>query len=211
MRMQKLFFSFGMVGTLSFLLTDFLGTVLWKGYNPATSYVSQLIADGAPNVGLTRTLFYLCEICLVIFFASLLIHSFRFDRILIRLGYAGLLLLCGLSLFGYGLFPMTMDFILNLKNYVHIAITIIILAGTICMLFLLAIGYAKQQERRVGLITLIAAVLFLFSNLVHLYAIFSGQHNLGLIQRLSLYTFQTYIFVLSWIYVNRLPLKNRYQ
>ena len=63
-------FSFGMIGTLSFLLEDFLGTVLWKGYNPATSYVSQLIADGAPNVSLTRTLFYFYEICLIIFFCQ---------------------------------------------------------------------------------------------------------------------------------------------
>ena len=161
MGIKKRLFSFGMIGTLSFLLEDLLGSVLWKGYNPVTSYFSQLMADGAPNASLTRTLFYLYEICLIIFFASLLIHSFRSDRILIRLGYAGLLFLCGLSLFGYGLFPMTMDFIVNPKNYIHIAVTIILLTETICMLFLLALGHAKQQERELGRITLIAAVLFL--------------------------------------------------
>lgn len=191
-----------MIGTLSFLLEDFLGTVLWKGYNPITSYVSQLMADGSPTVPLTRTLFTIYEICLAIFFISLLVKSFKSYEICLRIGFAGLLLITAISILGYGLFPMTMDFIINLKNYIHIAVTIIILAGTICLLFLLALGYLKQEhERKIGRITLAAAVLFLLFNLLHLYAIFHGSHALGLIQRLSLYTFQIYIFVLSWIYV----------
>lgn len=147
MKIQKLFFPFGMIAAISFLLDDILGTVLWKGYNPVTSYFSQLIADGAPNLFVTRTLFYFCEICLVIFLASLLIQSFLSDGIVLRLGFAGLLLVSAISLFGYGLFPMTMDFIVNPKNYVHIVLTVIILAGMISLLFPLALGYWKQKRK----------------------------------------------------------------
>lgn len=204
MRPQKLFFSFGMIGTLSFLLEDFLGSILWKGYNPITSYVSQLTADGAPNVSTTRTLFYIYEICLVIFIISLLVKSFQTYGMCLRIGYVGLLLISSVSILGYGLFPMTMDLILNLKNYVHVAITIIILVGTICILFLLAFGYLKQEhERKIGYITLSLASLFLIFNVLHILVIFSGLNVLGLIQRLGLYTFQIYIFTLSWIYVTK--------
>lgn len=204
MKLQKLFFSFGMIGVFSFVLEDFLGTALWRGYNPITSYVSQLTADGAPNVSLTRTLFFIYEICLAIFITSLLVKSFRSYGLCLRVGYAGLLLLSSISILGYGLFPMTMDFIINLKNYMHIAVTIIILAGTILTLFLLALGYLKQEhKRKIGRITFAAATLFLLFNLLHLYAIFHGLNVLGLLQRLSLYTFQIYIFVLSWNYAGR--------
>lgn len=79
-----------MIGTLSFLFEDVLGTVLWEGYNPITSYVSQLTANGATNVPLTRTLFYIYEICLIIFLISLLIKSFQYYGICLKTGYTGL-------------------------------------------------------------------------------------------------------------------------
>lgn len=201
MRLHKIFFSFGMIGALSFALEDFLGILLWRGYNPITSYVSQLTADGAPNVFLTRFLLAVYEICLAIFVVSMLVRSFQVSGVCLRLGYSGLLLLCALSAIGYGLFPMTMDFVVNPKNYIHIAVTVVILAGTIGLLFLLAFGYLRQEHNlKMGRITFVSAVLFLVFNLLHLYAIFNGLHALGLIQRLSLYTFQVYIFMLSRIY-----------
>lgn len=212
MKLQKLLFPFGMIGSLAFLLDDCLGTILWQGYNPITSYFSQLIADGAPNLPLTRTLFYFYEICLVLFLASMLIQSFQTGGVLTRAAYAGLFLIAVLSLFGYGLFPMTMDFVLNPKNYLHAAVTVTLFAATVCLLFLLALGYRRQERwKKAARITLWAAVLFLLFNLLHFMAILSGQHELGLIERLSIYTFQTYFFLLSWLHVNRFPQKNRYR
>lgn len=202
MKLEKLFFSFGMIGALAFLLEDFLGTVLWKGYNPIASYNSQLTADGAPNIPLTRTLFFACQISLAIFVFSLLIKSFRIYGNALKIGYFSLLLIFLISIIGYGLFPMTMDFIFSLKNYFHLLITIIIFTGTIFILFLLAFGYFKQDhERKIGRITLVAAILFLLFNLLHLYAILNGLNILGLAERLILYTFQIYVFILSWYYV----------
>jgi hypothetical protein len=202
MKLQKLFFSFGMIGALSFLLEDFLGTLLWKGYNPITSYVSLLTADGAPNLPLTRTLFYMCQISLAIFVLSLLMKSLQLNGNVLKIGYFSLLVIFSISILGYGLFPMTMDFIVNIKNYYHFIVTIIILTGTIFILFLLAFGYFKQEhERKIGSITFIAAILFLLFNLLHFYAILNGLNILGLAERLILYTFQIYVFALSWNYV----------
>jgi hypothetical protein len=208
MRFKKLFFSFGMIGAVAFLLEDFLGISLWKGYNPVTSYVSELFADGAPHIPLTRTLLYINEICLVIFILALLVQSFQHYRICLRIGYICLLVVSSISIVGYGLFPMTLDFIFNPKNYIHLALTILILAATIFLLFLLAFGYLKQEhESKIGRITLTAATLFLIFNLLHLFSILGGLNILGLMERLTLYTFQTYIFVLSWNYVMNRRLK----
>lgn len=201
MKLKKMFYSFGMIGTLFFLLEDLLGTALWKGYNPVTSYVSQLTADGAPNVLLTRTLFYIYGICLTVFVISLLLKSFQSYGLCLRACYSGLLLISAIALLGYEFFPMTMDFVINPKNYIHAVVTILILAGTICILFLLAFGYLKQEhEKKVGSITFVAAIFFLFFNLLHLYAIVHGWQALGLIERATLYTFHIYFFILSWIY-----------
>lgn len=201
MKLQKLFFSFGIIGALSFLLEDFLGTILWKEYNPITSYVSQLTADGAPNLPLTRTLFFTCQISLAIFVISLLMKSFQHYGNILKLAYFGLLLIFAISIFGYGLFPMTMDFIFNPKNYFHFILTIIIFSGTNFIWFFLGFGYLKQNDKRIGYITLLAATLFLLFNFLHLYAFLHGLKILGLAERLSLYTFQIYIFILSWNYV----------
>lgn len=211
MRLQKLLFPFGMISALFFFLFDFLGTVLWKGYNPIVSPVSQLIADGAPNVLLTRTLFYSFEVSLVVFFLGLLIQSFQSHGACLRTGYSVLFLLSVVSLFGYKLFPMTMDFIINVKNYLHAVVTIVIFVGTMGVLFLLALGYRKQEKnRRLGRITFTAAVLFLLFNLLQYYVMIRGLPVGGLVERLTLYTFQIYIFVLSWFYVKRRVIYGRF-
>jgi hypothetical protein len=192
-----------MIGAAAFLLYDFLGISLWPGYNPITSYVSELFADGAPHIPLTRTLLYINEICLVIFILALLVQSFQHYRICLRIGYICLLVVFSISIIGYGLFPMTLGFIFSLKNVIHLAITTVILAATIFILFLLAFGYLKQEhEMKIGRITLAAATLFLIFNLLHLFSILGLMNILGLMERLSLYTFQAYIFELSRFYVS---------
>lgn len=83
-----------MISSLSFLFEDVFRTVLWKGYNPIRSYVSQLTANGAPNIPLTRTLFYIDQISLIIFLISLLVKSFQNYGICLKTGYTGLTLIC---------------------------------------------------------------------------------------------------------------------
>ena len=132
----------------------------------------------------------------------MLIEAICYYGMILRIGYSGLLLTALISAFGYGSFPMTMDFIINYKNYVHLAITILILAGTVSMLFLLAIGYLRRKNyKNIGYISLAAAFLFLLLNLLHLYLILNGSNILGLMQRLTFYTFQIYILILSWFYM----------
>ena len=201
MKLQKTLSAFGMIGALSFFLEDILGTVLWRGYNPITSYMSELTADGALNVLLTRVLFYIYEICLMIFFAAMCVKAFKIHGVCLKIGYGGLFIIAAISFLGFGLFPMTMNFIKTPKDLIHLIITIFIIAGTILSLFLLAFGYRKQGHgRKIGRITMLFAVLFLLFNLMHLYAIFNDSNILGLLQRLGFYTFQIYIFRLSWYY-----------
>jgi hypothetical protein len=67
MKLQKALLAFGMIGSLALILEDLLGTILWRGYNPITSYMSELFANGAPHVLLTRMLLYISEICFIVF------------------------------------------------------------------------------------------------------------------------------------------------
>jgi hypothetical protein len=75
---------------------------------------------------------------------------------------------------------------------------------TALMLYLLAIGYLKQEGLvKIGYLSLTAAILFTVCNLLHLLVILAGLDITGLIQRFSFYTFFIYLFLLSFFFVRR--------
>jgi hypothetical protein len=204
MRLQKWSLSLGMIGVISFFIHSILGIILIKGYNPITDYISVLTADGVPNVQLMRLFVNIYRICFLIFIVSLCIKSFQAYQVCTRLGYILLLIMASLSIIGFGLFPMTIDYIISLKNVIHLMITVMIFIATIISIFLLAGGYLKQEnEIIIGRLSLITAILLFIFSLMHLFAIINGIAILGLMQRLNVYTFHIYTFILSWIYVFR--------
>lgn len=47
-KVNNFLFPLGMVGVLFYLAHTITGRILWKGYNPITTDISSLTADGAP-------------------------------------------------------------------------------------------------------------------------------------------------------------------
>lgn len=197
MKLQKAFLASGMISSITLISEDLLGIVLWRGYNPIKSYMSELFADGAPPALLTRTLLYISQFCLVIFLITVCVKIIKFYGMSIKIGYIGLLFTASSSILGYGLFPMTLNNIISIKNLIHFIITVSIVIATMILFFFLAFGYKRENRG----FSIVFAVLFLFFNLLHLYAILKGINILGLLERASFYTFEIYIFVISFFYV----------
>lgn len=53
-KIEKLLISLGMVGVIFYLLHTILGNILWTEYNPITTDISSLTANGAPNAPLLK-------------------------------------------------------------------------------------------------------------------------------------------------------------
>lgn len=201
MKLNKWLVPFGMIGVISFVLLDVLGSSLWIGYNPITSYVSTLVADEAPHVHLMRFFMNTYTICFLIFSLAMLLLSFHMHHILVKLGYALMFIAASISVIGYGGFPISMIVIFSINNFVHVLVTISIICATALSI---GFGYLKQEKVIViGYICLVACALFTLFNLWHLYAILNGMNIVGLLERCSFYVFHSLTFTISWVYTFR--------
>lgn len=204
MKLQKGFIFLGMLGVVSFLLHDILGWILIEGYNPITSYISVLTADGTPYSPFLRTLIQLYQLCFLVFSATLSYKAFKKYSTYTKIGFVLLFIVAAISIFTFGVFPMTMESSTNAQNIFHLLLILLIIILTNLSLFLLAFGYWKKEKiLLIGKITLTFAVVFLLSNLLHLVAIAMHWNVLGLIQRVSAYSFLTFTFLLSYFYVKK--------
>ena len=130
--------------------------------------------------------------------------AFRRWHSCLKIGYSVLLIVLFLSFIGIGSFPMTMENVFAAQNTLHLIVTVGMLVLTALMLYLLAIGYLKQEGLvKIGYLSLTAAILFTVFNLLHLLVIVAGLDITGLVQRFSFYTFFIYLFLLSFYFVRK--------
>jgi hypothetical protein len=194
--------SLGIISSLFFFALNSIGPLLRPDYNSITEYISELTADGAPYVMLMRFFANTSYLSLLLFAICLTIVSFAKHRTALRVGFSLLVLIGLASALGYGTFPMTTDMLISPQNIIHVAITIVIIMMTVTSVIFISWGFLKQERLiRLGKISLITAIAFIFFNLVHLAGIILQSDMLGLWQRLGIYTFYIYVLVLSWTYV----------
>ena len=82
-----------MVGVLFYFAHTILGNILWKEYNPITTDISSLTADGAPNAQMLKILSFIYGICMVLMVIALIIKSFRQYHFMLKIGYIILIIM----------------------------------------------------------------------------------------------------------------------
>lgn len=201
MKIKKYYFSLGMVGVFFYFLHTILGNILWPEYNPITTDISSLTADGAPNAELLRIFGLIYGICMIVMAVALLIKAFKEYNPLLRVGFAILLIMQLTSAFGYSLFPLTGDKTeMNFQNMMHIIVTLVVVFTTISSTFLISLGYMRQGMRKHGKITLIFAILITLFGSLNPITMGLKLNVLGLTERLVIYTIQIFMFILSYYY-----------
>ncbi len=205
MKLEKIFIPLGMMGAVIYIVHTIVGQILWPEYNPITTDISSLTANGAPNAGLLRVFTLIYGICTILFVTGMIIKAFRKYRSLVRTGYIILLIMEITSLFGYGLFPLTGDKSeMNFQNMMHIIVTVIVVFTTIASGFFLAAGYLKQEKIKVvGRFTLVMAVLITLFGSLNPVGMGLKLDILGLTERLVIFSLQFMMFVLSFYYTFR--------
>jgi len=200
MKILRLMHPLGMVAVLSFLSLAMLGRLLWVGYNPIHSYISELLTNQNPHVHLMRAFMNIYTICFCLFIFSILIHAFRSYHACLKIGYTLLFAVAFLSVFGYGCVPISMELIFIANDIFHLLLTISILCATILAMILISFGYLKKEHIKImGKISLTVTILLILFNAWHIAAILTGQNILGLVERLTFYSFHAFTFSISWI------------
>ncbi|MDP4120417.1 MAG: DUF998 domain-containing protein [Bacillota bacterium] len=202
MKLQKIFCSFGIISVIAFALQEIFGIVLYRGYNAIAYYESVLIAGDAPYYNILEPFIYAYRGCFLIFILTMCVISFRQCHLCVRIGYLLLLIMAVLSAAGLSAFPLTIENFWSTQNLIHVLITVAIFSDPIVAIFLLAIGYGKQGSQRwLGRFCFGFGILFVALNILHLVGILYAMSVLGLLQRLIIYSFQLFTFLLSWKYL----------
>ncbi len=199
---MKYIIPLGMIGVLFYFLHTILGNILWSEYNPITTDISSLTADGAPNAQLLKIFGLIYGICMILMSIALVIKAFIKYHQLLRIGYVVLLIMQLTSAFGYSLFPLSGDKTeMNFQNTMHIIVTVIVVFTTIASTFFIALGYLKQENmKKLGKVTLVFAILITLFGMFNPISMAMQLNVLGLSERLVIYTIQIFMFILSYYY-----------
>ncbi|ADL52924.1 hypothetical protein Clocel_3238 [Clostridium cellulovorans 743B] len=192
----------GMVGVLFYFAHITIGQILWNEYNPITTDISSLTADGAPNADLLKVFTLIYGICMFLFVAALIEKAFISYSRLLRSGFIILMIMQITSMIGYGLFPLSGDKTeMNFQNMMHIIVTVVVVFTTIAASFLIAFGYLKQEKtKELGKFALVMAILITVFGVSNPISMNLELNILGLTERFVIYTIQTFIFILSDYY-----------
>ncbi|MDD3224891.1 MAG: DUF998 domain-containing protein [Clostridium sp.] len=198
----RVFMSLGMIGALFYIAHTILGQALWKAYNPITTDISSLTADGAPNRDILSIFCNIYSLCMILFLIALIKKAFKDYNIICKIGYIVLMIMQLTSTFGYSLFPLNGDkTVMNFQNAMHITVTIIVVFTTILSSFLIAFGYLRQKNtEHLGKICLIMAILITMFGAAVPISMNLKMNILGLTERLEIYTIQVFMIILSGYY-----------
>ena len=160
-KLEEFFMPLGMIGVVAYMIHIILGNILWHEYNPITTDISSLTADGAPNSSLLRIFTTIYGICMILFTLGMIVKSLKKYHLATRVGYTILLGMEVISLFGYSALPLVGDkTVMNFQNMMHIAVTVAVVITTISSAFTLAYGYLSQEKmKNLGKFILIMAII----------------------------------------------------
>ena len=201
-KLEEFFMPLGRMGVVAYMIHIILGNILWPEYNPITTDISSLTADGAPNSSLLRIFTTIYGICMILFTLGMIVKSLKKYHLATRVGYTILLGMEVISLFGYSALPLVGDkTVMNFQNMMHIAVTVAVVITTISSAFTLAYGYLSQEKmKNLGKFILIMAIIITLCGMMNPISMLMNLNIMGLTERLVIYSLQILIFVLSFYY-----------
>ncbi|TKC20094.1 DUF998 domain-containing protein [Robertmurraya kyonggiensis] len=189
----------GMIGALFYIVHTVLGQILWPEYNPISTDISSLTADGSPHASLLKIFTSIYGICMILFVIALIKKA---SNNLLKYGFIVLIIMQLTSMIGYSFFPLTQNKTeMNFQNMMHIVVTVIIVFTTIASSFLIAFGYLRQETtKQLGKLTLFMAILITLFGVLNPISMSLHLNVIGLTERLVIYTIQALMFILSFYY-----------
>lgn len=189
----------GAVSAVVYAAHVVLGGILWNGYSHLTQTISELTADGAPNAELLRVFTTVYGILALVFSVCLVftLRKFHAKRVAV-VGAVLLLVMEFASLVGYGLFPLRGGTEMDPENMGHLIVTGIVVVCTISSVLLVGIGLVKTPAfKALGVFSIVCAAIIVVSGGMTPVAIATELPVGGLIERLNIFTLQTWVFVMS--------------
>ena len=200
MKLIKLLMPLGMIGAVAYMLHALIGPALWREYNSMVTDLSTLTADNSPIAGQMRVFTYTNGICLVLFSLGVCARGRSEYHAATRAGYWIFLFMALVSTVGYAFYPLMGDKkVMIFQNRMHLVVTIVVMLSTLAALYVLSYGYFRKERRALpGWLSLMTALIMTVFGALSM-VMMAGGSIFGLMQRISIYTLQGYVFMLSFL------------
>ncbi len=198
-KIESILIPAGMVGALVYLFHTVIGARMWPEYNPVTTDISTLTANGSPNAEFLRILTTAYGILMILFAIGMIMRAFRVYNGKLKAAMMILLVLQSVSLGGYALFPLDSNAPMNsFQNSMHIVVTAVVVLATAAFAFLAAFGYLNQEGlNKFGKVVLGLAVAIAVFGLFNPIAAAFGLQILGITERLVIFSIMVLLFAIS--------------
>ena len=189
----------GYAAGLFYLTGDIVGGIITPGYNHLRNAVSELIQSGAPDRAFLSIFLFLHAVSIIIFSIGLLDLSAGWGRKTVKVG--GILLLLvgiahGLSSSIFPQDPVGTDF--TFTGILHLVLVAMTVISIMVTMPLLAYGLKPVVSwRHYHLFTYSCLAVIIISGTLTPVAIGNGLEILGLLERITAYTFYLWLAILA--------------
>lgn len=199
MRRLNLLLPLGMAGALVYAFMILWGQAQRPDYDPMSTYISFLTAEGAPNGALLHAIDALHGALTLLFVGGVYTIAERRFRRLTRAGCTGLLLMSLLAAVGFGVCPMRMnEEFFSAWNMAHFYMTFAVVGSTIISVLVLGIGLIRRERLpALGWLCIGFGILIAACSLATLLTMWLWPWRIGLVQRLMVFSIQAFLFALS--------------
>lgn len=161
MTIKKAIHLSGPLAFVCYLLHDILGSINYPGYDPFTQAVSDLTAENAPSLWISRPLSTLYGLFSIICVISACIFLRKKTNSAQYIGVIVFAVMNLISAVGYSLFPLTESGTPDgFQNQMHIVVTIAVVATSIIsLLFIIVGGFLKNSDKAMAIAAAAAFLL----------------------------------------------------
>ena len=197
---KNLYFG-GIIGPIVFLLNDIIGSIITQGYSPIVNAVSELTQAGSKNAVLLSSLFIIAAMGLVVFAIGIVSHyNFRQNKLMF-MGRIFIIFLGIFSALSGSIFPMDpFGEEATFPGEMHKTLTGINIGLIILAIPIIGIGlYREKQWKLFRLYSIITVIIMGTCGGLTSVLMMNDIELLGLFERITIYGYQSWIFILAFL------------
>ena len=196
---KRILYYGGILGPIVFLLNDIIGSIITQGYNPIINAVSELTQAGSEYICLLGSLFFISAIMLSVFGIGVVTHYMCRNSELLLLGGIFIIFLGLFSALSGTIFPMDpFNAETTFAGRMHIILTGLNIILIVLAIPMIGIGfYRTHQWKSFRLYSIISVLIMLVFGASTAVLMTNDIKLLGLFERITIYSYQLWIFVLA--------------
>jgi len=204
---KKFLYYVGMVSVISYLLGDIIGGIITPSYSYVANAISELSQAGAENRILISSFFFFSAIMGILFAIGIISHHPYKQMKLIYIGGIFLIIMGISSALTGTIFPMDpIGGVITFAGTMHLVLVAIGAVLLFPALLMSGIGfYRKKNWKLFRLYTFISVLMTFISGILSAIVIANGIELMGLFERVTVYTYLLWIFVLALKFIRAEP------